>query len=49
MRKKIVITEGTGRFSQSLQNIKINHIVFFTIKKQLDILNFKKIQKYLRY
>ena len=46
MKKKIIITGGTGRFGQILKNIKINHKVFFPSKKELDILNYKKIVKY---
>ena len=47
MKKKIVITGGTGRFGQILKGIKINHRTFFPKKKELDILSIKKIQKYL--
>ena len=47
MGKKIVITGGTGRFSQSLKKIRTNHKVLFPTKRELDILNLKKIERYL--
>tara|TARA_B100001121_G_C18615741_1_gene586739 strand:- start:397 stop:1119 length:723 start_codon:yes stop_codon:yes gene_type:complete len=46
MRKKIIITGGSGRFGQILKKIKTNHSLFFPSKKELDILNLKKIEKY---
>ncbi len=46
MRKKIIITGGTGRFGQLLRKIKTKYIVFFPTKKELDILNSNKIEKY---
>lgn len=47
MTKKIIITGGTGRFAQSLKKIKNRHKFFFPNKRELDILNFKKIKNYL--
>ena len=44
--KKIVITGGTGRFGEVLKRHKTKHKLFFPTKKQLDILNPIKIQKY---
>jgi len=46
MRKKIIVTGGTGRFGQLLKKIKTNYIVYFPSKKELDILNLNKIEKY---
>jgi dTDP-4-dehydrorhamnose reductase len=48
MKKKIVVTGGSGRFGQCLKNFKTKHKLLFPSKKQLDILNFKKIDEYLR-
>jgi len=45
--KKIVITGSTGRFGKILKKYRTKHKLFFPTKKQLDILNEKKIQKYL--
>ena len=47
MRKKIVITGGTGRFGAILKKYKKNNLIFFPDKKELDILNYKKITSYL--
>tara|TARA_B100001564_G_scaffold351135_1_gene356556 strand:- start:711 stop:1424 length:714 start_codon:yes stop_codon:yes gene_type:complete len=46
--KKIVITGGTGRFGEVLKKYKTKHKLFFPTKKQLDISNPIKIQKYLK-
>ena len=46
MRKKIIVTGGTGRFGQLLRKIKTNYIVYFPSKKELNILNSNKIEKY---
>ena len=48
MKKKVVITGGTGRFGNILKNFKSRYKVFFPTKKDLDILNEKKIYKYLK-
>ena len=48
MKKKIVVTGGSGRFGQCLKNFKSNYIMLFPTKKELNILNFKNIEKYLR-
>ena len=45
--KKIVITGGTGRFGSLIKKYRIKHKLFFPTKKELDILNEKKIEKYL--
>jgi dTDP-4-dehydrorhamnose reductase len=47
MIKKIVVTGGSGRFGSVLKKIKTKNTVFFPNKKQLNILNYKNIQKYL--
>ncbi len=48
MKKKIIITGGTGRFGQIIKNFKTNHEIFFPTKKELDILDSKKILKYVK-
>ena len=48
MTKKIVVTGGSGRFGTVLKKIKTKNKIFFPNKKQLDILNYKNIQKYLQ-
>ena len=48
MKKKIVVTGGSGRFGQCLKNYKSDHKILFPTKKELDILNLKKIEKYLK-
>ena len=47
MAKKIVVTGGSGRFGSLLKKIKTKDIVFFPDKKQLNILDYKNILKYL--
>ncbi len=47
MKKKIVVTGGTGRFAEILKREKTNNVIFFPSKKELDILNIKKIKNYL--
>ena len=46
--KKIVFTGGSGRFGQVLQKSNFKYKVFFPSKSQLDITNFKSIEKYLK-
>ncbi len=48
MKKKIVITGGTGRFGSCLKNIKTKHKVFFPTKKNFNILNLNSLKKYLK-
>ena len=48
MLKKIVITGGSGRFGQILKKYKTRHKLYFPSKKQLNILNPRKIENYLR-
>mgnify|MGYP001178417086 CR=1 FL=1 len=47
MRKKIVITGGTGRFGGILKKYKKDNLILFPNKKELDILDYKKIISYL--
>jgi len=46
--KKIVFTGGSGRFGQILQKSNFKYKVFFPSKSQLDITNFKSIEKYIK-
>ena len=46
--KKIIITGGTGRFGKVLKNYKTKHKVFFPDKREFDICNEKKMQKYIK-
>ena len=48
MKKKIVITGGSGRFGTQLKQQKSKNILYFPNKKELDILNLKNISKYLK-
>ena len=47
MKKKIVVTGGTGRFGNHLKNIRTKHKIFFPTKKQFNILNVNSMLKYL--
>ena len=47
MIKKIIVTGGSGRFGNVLKDYKTNHKIFFPSKKELDITNYRKIEKYL--
>ena len=48
MLKKIVVTGGSGRFGIVLKKQPTKHKVFFPNKKQLNILNYKNIENYLK-
>ena len=48
MKKKIVITGGSGRFGKYLQKINFKYKLFFPTKKQLNILSEKSIFSYLK-
>ena len=48
MKTKIVITGSTGRFGTHLRKQKTKYKIFFPTKDQLDILDFKSIEKYLK-
>ena len=47
-KNKIVVTGGTGRFAQSLKNIKSEYKFVYPTKKTLDITNIKSIKKFLK-
>mgnify|MGYP001466876025 CR=1 FL=1 len=48
MSKKIIVTGGSGRFGKILKDYKTKHKIIFPTKKQLNILNLKNIEKYLK-
>ena len=48
MKRKIVVTGGTGRFAQILKKIKSNYIMLYPTKNELDIGNYNKIKSYIR-
>lgn len=48
MRKKIVVTGGSGRFGSYLKNIKTKHQILFPSKKIFNILNFKNLKSFLK-
>ena len=48
MKKKIVITGGSGRFGRVLKTFKTNHQLIFPNKQELNILYEKKIINYLK-
>ena len=48
MKKKIVITGGSGRFGTHLKQQKSKNILYFPNKNELNILNLKNINKYLK-
>lgn len=47
MKKKIVVTGGTGRFGTYLKNIKNKNKIYFPDKKKFNISNKKNIKNYL--
>ena len=44
---KIVVTGGSGRFGTELQKYKSKHKIFFPSKNEFNILDLKKLKKYL--
>ena len=48
MKKKIVVTGGTGRFGTQLKKVKTKHKIYFPTKKQLNIMNIKSVENYLK-
>ena len=48
MKKRILVTGGTGRFGSILKGLKTNYEMLFPSKTTLDITNFKSIQKYIK-
>jgi len=49
MKKRILVTGGTGRFGSILKRLKTEHKMFFPVKTTLDITNFKSIKKYIKF
>ena len=49
MKKKILVTGGTGRFGTVLKKLKTNYEILFQNKKNLDITKFENIQKYIKF
>ena len=48
MKKKIVVTGGSGRFGSIIKEVKNSYKIFYPTKKDLDITNIKKIKTYLK-
>ncbi len=48
MKKKIIITGGTGRFAKILKSIKTNYNLLYPTKNEIDITSYKKIKSYLK-
>ena len=48
MKKRIVITGGTGRLGNELKKVKTNHKLFFPTKKKLDILKVNTVRNFLK-
>ena len=48
LKKKIVVTGGSGRFAQSLKKIKSKYKFIYPKKKSLDITKIKLIKNFLR-
>ena len=48
MKKRILVTGGTGRFGTVLKKLKTNYEMFFPNKKTLDVTDFRSIQKYIK-
>jgi len=48
MKKKIIVTGGSGRFAQSLKKIKCKHNFVYPNKKKLDITDTNSILRFLK-
>lgn len=48
MKKKIIITGGTGRFGSVLKKTKTKHNLIYPTRKQLDITNIKSVRSFLK-
>ena len=48
LKKRIVITGGSGRFGSHIKNFKTKYSTFFPSKKKLNILNLKNIRNYVK-
>ena len=49
MKKRILVTGGSGRFGTILKKLKTNYKFFFPNKKTLDITKIRSIQKYIKF
>jgi len=49
MKKRILITGGTGRFGTVFKKLKTNYEILFPNKKTLDVTKFRNIQKYIKF
>ena len=47
-KNRIVITGGSGRFGSELKKTKTKYNLFFPNKRELNIINFNSIKKYLK-
>jgi len=47
-KKTIIVTGGSGRFGVKLKEIRTKYLIFFPEKKELDIIKYKSIFKYLK-
>ena len=47
-KNRVVVTGGSGRFAQNLKKIKSKYKFTYTNKKELNILNYNSIKKYLK-
>ena len=48
MKKRIVITGGTGRLGNELKKVKTNYKLVFPTKKKLDILKINTVKNFLK-
>ena len=48
MKKRIIITGGTGRLGNELKKVKTNYKLFFPTKKKLDILKINTVRNFLK-
>ena len=48
MKKKFLVTGGTGRFGTVLKKLKTNYKILYPNKTTLDITDFRNIQKYIK-
>tara|TARA_B100000767_G_C19639769_1_gene482030 strand:+ start:85 stop:795 length:711 start_codon:yes stop_codon:yes gene_type:complete len=48
MNKKVIFTGGSGRFALSLKKINTTYKFYYPTSKELNILNIKSIEKYIK-
>ena len=48
MKKRILVSGGSGRFGSILKKYKNDYLIFYPTKKELNILDYVNIQKYLK-